>query len=291
MSISMKQEDGKYIVDLGLKWIDDKIVMPDLKEEVLKEDIERMLPEGFSFKEGVFSKDKPSHGVWQQRKFLRSNTICCEVVRRHQDYRTPDGMATWYWTYHISIWYTVGKFLSISLGNEEELDAICREIAQMIGDKYEVKDRVTIEHIPVLLREKLGENFEPEKIVGYQYSIGYITEDWDLPIEDYYCEKEEYWLDETHKKTEKNGLEELEDISRWDKEIVGRFDSQQRGYFEQFYKADNGQWPALCWACIDVFMADGNNEKPIRMEAKNCEDVVSGAFEELRLWLENRFRK
>lgn len=46
-------------------------------------------------------------------------------------------MATWYWTYHINIWATVGKFLDISLGNVEELNAICRDIAQMIEDKYD----------------------------------------------------------------------------------------------------------------------------------------------------------
>lgn len=35
----MKQKEGRYKVDLGLKWVDDKIVMPELKEEVLKSDI------------------------------------------------------------------------------------------------------------------------------------------------------------------------------------------------------------------------------------------------------------
>lgn len=45
--------------------------------------------------------------------------------------------------------------------------------------------------VPLLLRKRLEDVFEPEKIVGYQYSIGYITEDWDLPIENYYCEKTE----------------------------------------------------------------------------------------------------
>lgn len=29
----MKKEDGKYRVDLGLKWVNDKIVMPQLKEK------------------------------------------------------------------------------------------------------------------------------------------------------------------------------------------------------------------------------------------------------------------
>ena len=146
------------------------------------------------------------------------------------------------------------------------------------------------EDIPLLLREKIGKDLKPENIVGYQYSIGYIIEDWDLPIENYYCEKEEYWSDETHKNTEKkNELEDLEDLSKWDKEMVGSFASKQRGYFEQFYKADNGQWPLLRWACINVFMAGRNNEESIRIETKNREDVISGAFEELRLWLDNRF--
>ena len=146
-------------------------------------------------------------------------------------------------------------------------------------------------NVPLLLREKFGENFEPEKVVGYQYSIGYITEDWDYPIENYYCEKEEYWSDGTHKKIgERNALEDLEDLSKWDKELIGRFAYKQRGYFEQFYKADNGLWPSLCWACIDLYMADGNNEETIRIEAKDREDVIYGAFEELRLWLEKRFK-
>ena len=113
----MKKEDGKYRVDLGLKWVNDKIVMPQLKEEKLKEEIDSMMPEGFSFKEGLFSCEKPSHGIWEQKKMFGRNTICCEIVRGRQDYRTPDGMATWYWTYHISIWSTIGKFLGIRLGD------------------------------------------------------------------------------------------------------------------------------------------------------------------------------
>lgn len=91
----MKKEGVKYRVDLGLKWVNDKIVMPQLKEEKLKEEIDSMMPEGFSFKEGFFSSEKPSHGIWEQKKMFGRNTICCEIVRGHQDYRTPDGMATW----------------------------------------------------------------------------------------------------------------------------------------------------------------------------------------------------
>ena len=131
--------DGKYHIDLDLRWIDGKIVMPDLKEEVLKDEIEKLLPEDFTFKEGLFSSHKPSHGVWVQKKRFGQNSICCEIVRGHKDYRMPDGMATWYWTYHISIWYTVQKFLGIPVGGKYKLDSICRSIAQMIEEKYEVK--------------------------------------------------------------------------------------------------------------------------------------------------------
>lgn len=138
-SPKIKIENGKYHIDLGLEWIKGRIVMPDLKEEILKKEIENLLPEGFTFKEGLFSSDRPSHGVWVQKKRFGENSICCEVVRGHQDYRTPNGMSTWYWTYHISVWYTVGRFLGFSLGDEKELDAICRDIAQMIEDKYQVR--------------------------------------------------------------------------------------------------------------------------------------------------------
>lgn len=156
----------------------------------------------------------------------------------------------------------------------------------------EIKMTVKNVNVPLLLREKLGENFEPDKIVGYQYSIGYTTEDWDFPIENYYCEKEEHWADGVQKKIGAGkDLEELEDLSKWDKELIGRVASKHRGYYEEFYTADNGQWPSLLWACIDVYLADGKNDEPIRIKVNDREDVVYGAFEELRLWLENRFKK
>ena len=43
-------------------------------------------------------------------------------------------------------------------------------------------------NIPILLREKLGEDFEPEHVLGYRYAAGYWEEDessWDLPIRDF----------------------------------------------------------------------------------------------------------
>ena len=146
-------------------------------------------------------------------------------------------------------------------------------------------------HVPLLLRERLGENFESEKIVGYQYSIGYTTEDWDFPIENYYCEKEEYWSDDKYRNVEGwNALEELEDLSKWDKELIGRFCPEYRGYFEDFYKADNGQWPSLCWAYIYVYIANGNNLETVKFSEKDREAVVYGEFEVLRSWLEKRFK-
>jgi hypothetical protein len=146
--------------------------------------------------------------------------------------------------------------------------------------------------IPLLLTEKCGADFEIEKIIGYQYSIGYITEDWDFPIENYYCEKEECWSGGTHEKTEEwNELKELEDLSKWDKELIGRFSSKHRGYYEDFYKADNGQWPSLCWAYLYVYIVSGNSLKTIKFQEKDREAVVYGAFEELRSWLEERFKK
>lgn len=145
--------------------------------------------------------------------------------------------------------------------------------------------------IPLLLREKCGADFEIEKIIGYQYSIGYTTEDWDYPIENYYCEKDEYLPDDTSKKiVERNELEDLEDLSKWDKELIGRFCSKDRGYFEDFYKADNGQWPSLRWAYIYVYIANGINLETIKFKGKDCEDVVCGEFEGLRSWLEKRFK-
>lgn len=146
--------------------------------------------------------------------------------------------------------------------------------------------------IPLLLREKCGTDFEIEKIIGYQYSIGYTTEDWDFPIENYYCEKEENWSDNTLEKTEEwNELENLEDLSKWDKELIGRFCPKNRGYFEDFYKADNRQWPSLRWAYIYVYIANGNNLETIKYKEKDREAVIYGAFEGLRLWLEKRSKK
>ena len=134
--MGMEKEEGRYLVHLGLKRVGDRIVMANLKEEVLKEEIDRMMPEGFFFKDGVFSSRQPSYGVWTQRRVFVENSIHCEIIRKHLDYRTPDGFSTWYWTYRISIWYSIGKFLGFSLGDQDVLDTICRDVAQMIEDKY-----------------------------------------------------------------------------------------------------------------------------------------------------------
>lgn len=87
-----------------------------------------------------------------------------------------------------------------------------------------------------------------------------------------------------------NELEDLEDLSKWDEELIGRFSPMNRGYFEDFYKADNGQWPSLRWAYIYVYIANGNSLETIKIKEIDREAVVSGAFEELRSWLEKRFK-
>ena len=143
----MKKEGGKYIVDLGLKWVNGKIVMPQLKEEVLKEEISTMMPEGFSFKDGELCSWHPSLGVWEHKKngcFSFSYTISCDVTRGFQDYRTPDGNATWYWTYRICIWpsfvdMSLFKCIIACLMKIKKLNAICQNIAVFIEKKYEVK--------------------------------------------------------------------------------------------------------------------------------------------------------
>ena len=145
--------------------------------------------------------------------------------------------------------------------------------------------------MPLLLRQKCGDDFEIEKIIGYQYSIGYTTEDWDYPIENYYCEKEECWSDDACKKFGKRKeLEDLEDLTKWNKELIGRFSSMHRGYFENFYKADNGQWPSLCWAYIYVYVVNGNSPETIKYKENDREAVVYGEFERLRSWLENNIK-
>ena len=43
-------------------------------------------------------------------------------------------------------------------------------------------------NVPLLLREKLGEELEPENVLGYKYSSGYWEEDdtsWDFPLRDF----------------------------------------------------------------------------------------------------------
>ena len=81
------------------------------------------------------------------------------------------------------------------------------------------------------------------------------------------------------------------DISLKTEELIGWYCSKNRGYFESFYKEDNGQWPSLCWAYIYVYLANGNSQETIKIREKEREAVVYGAFEGLRSWLEKRFKK
>lgn len=215
----MKKEEGKYIVDLGLKLVNDKIVMPQLEEEILREEIDAMMPEGFSFKEGLFSSEKPSHGIWEQKKMFGRNTICCEIVRGHQDYRTPDGMATWYWTYHISIWSTIGKFFGFNLGNEEELDAICQNIAEFIEKKYGVR---------VMTREELKAMPERSEIFSRGYGAS-VTKGEFSCWEDASIERD-IWAVDAYELMRALNVETLDDLFKVVKE---RFSFDTLGKFLQ----------------------------------------------------------
>lgn len=224
----MKQENGRYKVDLEPKWVNDKIVMPQLKEEQLREEIDAMMPNGYSFKEGLFSCEEPSHGVWEQKKMFGRNTICCEIVRGHQDYRTPDGMSTWYWTYHIGIWYTIGKFLGFSLGNEEELDAMCQNIADYLEKKYEVK---------VMTREELKAMPERTEIFCSNYGAS-VTKGEFCCWEDASIERDIYNVD-AYELMKALNVETLDDLfkavkERFSYDELGKFLKENSIYFSAY---------------------------------------------------------
>ncbi len=123
----MKKEDGKWKVSLSPKLID---------EEVVKKEIENMLPKGFSFKEGLFNSEKPSYGIWEQKTPFGRSTIHCEVTRGVQDDERPDGMRVYYRFSYINLWCTVESFWDRTFGKERKLDKVCINIAKMIEDKY-----------------------------------------------------------------------------------------------------------------------------------------------------------
>lgn len=139
MGWSIVNVNGKYLVHLEPKWFGDRLVMPDFQEEMLKEEIDKLVPKDFFFKEGLFSSRLPSYGVWVQKKIFWQNAINCEVSRDYLDYRTPDGKSICFPTYYIRIWPTVGKLLRFDLGNKGILKESCRFIAREIDDRYDIK--------------------------------------------------------------------------------------------------------------------------------------------------------
>lgn len=149
----------------------------------------------------------------------------------------------------------------------------------------------TNREIPLLLREKLGEDVDPENILGYHYSIGYNTEDRDFPIQNYYYEQEENWIDGMHKVSGSGDKYDFCEQIRWEKVPDEPFVAKNRGYYDYYHKKHRGYLSMLCWAYIDVFYKDGDKQETIRIKGKDSQSVVYGAFEGLRMWLENEVSK
>lgn len=128
------KDGGKYFVDVALKKED--------KEDGLKKEIEKMLPSRFLLKEWEFcsyKRERPLHGVWVLKKLFGQISIFCKITESPKGYRASSGRASWYWAGHVSIWYTIDKFFGFNIGNKEKLDMLCRNIAQMIENKYKIR--------------------------------------------------------------------------------------------------------------------------------------------------------
>ena len=110
--------------------------------------------------------------------------------------------------------------------------------------------------IPILLSERLGAGFAPGNIMGYHYDIGYITEDFDYPIDDYYYEKEENWVDGTHKVSGGDNPEFRKQIY-WGN-IDDPFLAKYRGYYDFYHKRFHGK----STLCENVHPAKRNSIMP-----------------------------
>ena len=117
--------------------------------------------------------------------------------------------------------------------------------------------------IPLLLREKLGEDLV-ENIQGYYYSVSYETTDWDFPIDNIHHDEERMMTDGAN--------------------------SSHRGFLDYYIRngCHNSLMLTVNSAFIDLYLSNGRS---VRIEEKDSLSIAYGAFEELRLWLEKRFKK
>ena len=117
--------------------------------------------------------------------------------------------------------------------------------------------------IPLLLREKLGEELV-ENIQGYYYSVSYETTDWDFPIDNTHYDEERLTTDGTN-------------ISH-------------RGFLDYYLRngCHNSLMLTVNSAYIDIYFSNGRS---VRIEEKDSLSIAYGAFEGLRSWLEERFKK
>lgn len=138
----METKEGKYEVWLTPKKINGKIETPEIEEEVLKESIERMLPEGYYFM-GERNDDDVLRLEWKKKNLIIwYDTIICEKrIGGRWGAALEDApgnwMEVWYYKYLISIWYKSFSFLGFRHENKE-LDSVCRATAKMIEERFDV---------------------------------------------------------------------------------------------------------------------------------------------------------
>lgn len=122
-----------------------------------------------------------------------------------------------------------------------------------------------IKDIPLLLREKISPD-DVNDILGYHYQVEYETTDWDFPI----------------------------DNSHYDEELIMDDGTYQCRLAFLDYYIRNGKHNSLCLslnsAVIEIYVGKGD-KKTIRIEEKDYQSIAYGAFEGLRLWLENLMKE
>lgn len=117
--------------------------------------------------------------------------------------------------------------------------------------------------IPSLLRDKINSSIDVNDIMGYRYWVDYETTDWDFPIDNNHFDKELIMNDGTYR--------------------------SHLGFLDHYYR--NGKDNSLCLslnsAGIEVYIGKDSKRETIGIKETDYQSIAYGAFEGLRLWLEN----
>lgn len=117
--------------------------------------------------------------------------------------------------------------------------------------------------IPLLLRDKIAPSIDVNDIMGFHYWVDYETTDWDCPIDNSHFDEELFMNDGTY-----------------------RLCLEFRDYYCRNGK-HNSLSLSLNSAVIEVYLGEDGKGETIRIEENDRQSIVYGAFEGLRLWLEN----